>query len=156
MYIWRIQQLKEELITDGLSQKETFAYILAFVLLYELLSTLTYLSPTWKPPMTADYVQAFVEVGTVGIGTYLSYYFNGGDAGRQFAERYFSISIVVSIRFMSLMLPLSIGYKAMIEGTGIDGMLLYNLSAAFISLAMIGIYWRIIVHIREVAGAESA
>jgi len=154
MYIWDIQQLKKELINNGLSQRETFVYILAFVLLYELLSTVSYLFPSWKPLFTADYIQACVEVATVGIGTYLSYYFNGGDAGRQFAERYFSISIVVSIRFMALMLPLSMGYGILVDSISNNGLLHYNLTAIFISTVMIGVYWRIIKHIKDVARSE--
>ena len=55
---------------------------------------------------------------------------------------------------MALMLPLSMGYGILVDSISNNGLLHYNLTAIFISTVMIGVYWRIIKHIKDVARSE--
>ncbi len=161
MYFWKISDLKEELIKNGLSQKSMFIYILLYMLLAQFFVEISYIFPSEEAATTTDYIQMIFDLAAVGIGTYLCFYANGSDNGQQFSERYFSIGFVVSLRFMVLLFPIIavFGFVAGIlsETSGMDldspafnyGMLV------IISAWLIAIYWRIIAHINEVAKAAN-
>ena len=157
MYFWKIDKLKENL-KNGLNQKATFMYILFYVLLAQFFTELSSITPLEEPASTNDYIQIIFDLAAVGIGTYLCYFANGSNSGQQFAERYFSISFVIGLRFTAIFIPVTIGFFIFGEIIGLDfeDPMLNYYAQTIISLWLITVYWRIIVHIRDVAKATSA
>jgi hypothetical protein len=98
MYFWRIKQLKEELIQNGLSQKVIFQYMLFYFVLISLQSFSS------KVPTIYDTYSASISLFLNVIGMMYAFKMNNGNDGTQFAERYFSITFVVTIRYFPWML----------------------------------------------------
>jgi len=104
-----------------------------------------------------DYAQSVINVVVICLGTFLIYRANGGSGGKQFAERYFSIGFVVAIRFIALLIPIFIVLGIAWFNEPVDSELpttWYEL--VIFSIWMIGLYWRIIVHVKEVAVEATA
>ncbi|MHB8131665.1 MAG: hypothetical protein ACYDEX_22015 [Mobilitalea sp.] len=107
MYFWKIQLLKKQLIEQGLSEKHLFYYILIFVALAVLGTEIMGYLP-YKAPNAWDYFLSFMNIAIPIIGTIFAYHFNGGGSGVKFAERYFSIGLVITIRFLVLLIPIMV------------------------------------------------
>lgn len=161
MYFWKIKDLKDELIKNGLSQKSIFIYILLYVLLGQLFVEVSCIFPSEEVATTTDYIQMIFDLAVVGIGTYLCFYANGSDKGQQFSERYFSIGFVVGLRFMVLLLPIVIvfgivaGILSETSGLDLDGPVFNYGVLVIVSAWLVAMYWRIIAHINDVAKAEN-
>lgn len=152
MYFWKIKELREHLIRQGLSQRALFIYIFIYVVASGALLELTGLFPSETETATHHYVWALINTALYAVGIYLCYYFNGGAAGREFAERYFSISLVVTLRLLALILLIApvLGLLAVLpesEDPLQEEVWLYIVSF----LVMAGYYWRVITHINIVA-----
>ena len=156
MYFIKLTELKRDLIQDKLGQSGLLKYLLVYVVLTSLIMELGYYFP-YEDSSKLDHLSSFLTVTFVAVGTYLAYLANGGASGQQFAERYFSIGFVVSIRFLIFLIPI----------TFIIVMLMTNSPTAennettwyeFIALTAWEalLYWRIIYHINDVAKKTSA
>lgn len=159
MYFWKIKNLREHLIQGGLSQHALFVYVLLNVIFYEAMLEATGLFPTEGETTSIDWLWALINTLAVATGTWLCYYFNGGASGKEFAERYFSISFVVSLRVIALMLPvMSVGFIIFLgeetEGDAEGQAELWTNVIALIWAA--GYYWRVITHINVVARARKS
>lgn len=157
MYFWKIELLKKELISNGLNQKSLFIYILMYVLFVQVVLEASYIFPSEEGPTELTYIQALIDLVAATVGSYLCYYANGGSAGSQFAERFFSIGFVVGIRFLVLLIPITIAYSVFM---GVAAILfgidpedpIVNISVMFVmALWLIAFYWRVIIHINQVA-----
>ncbi len=105
MYFWKIDALKQQLCSTGLSEKQLFYYILASVALNAVaVEALTYL-PT-DAPNAWTYASSAIDIAIPIGGTVLAFRVNGGASGVQFAARYFSIGLVATLRFIALFVPL--------------------------------------------------
>ena len=162
MYFWKINDLKKELIKNGLSQKSMFIYILLYMLLAQFFVEVSYIFPSEEAATTTDYIQMIFDLAAVGIGTYLCFYANGSGNGQQFSERYFSIGFVVGLRFIALLFPIVIVFGIVVgilsetSGMDLDGPAFNYGMLAIFSAWLVAMYWRIITHINEVAKAENA
>ena len=151
MFFWKINLLKQRLISEGLSQKHLFIYMFIYVVLGELVLEVLY-NISIEGLNEYDYAQSVVNFIVICLGTFLIYRANGGSHGKQFAERYFSIGFVIAIRFMALLIPVFIALGFIWFNEPIDSELTttwYEL--VIFSIWMIGLYWRIIFHVKEVA-----
>ncbi len=155
MYFWKIEKLKEELVQKGLNQSELFKYIFIYV----FLSDLTYevmCNFIGQESNNIDYVESILNMIIVGSATYFCYAANGGADGTDFAERYFSIGFVVSIRCMILLIPI-VGAMEFVFWNNEDvDMSTTWYDAVFTISWTIFIYWRIIYHINQVAKRANA
>jgi membrane protein YdbS with pleckstrin-like domain len=107
MYFWKIDLLKQQLSTQGLTEKQLYYYILIYVALSAIgVETLEYMPRT--PPNSWSYVQSIISVAIPILGTIMAFRANRGESGVQFAARYFSIGLVATIRFMVLLIPIVI------------------------------------------------
>jgi hypothetical protein len=155
MIWWNIKLLKQRLINEGLSQKHLFVYIFIFIMLSEFLLQAAFYIPI-EGLNIYDYAEFIAEFITIGLGTYLIYRVNGGSEGKQFAERFFSISFVVGMRFFVLSIPIFLIYLVYIVGQneGEDGELPTTLyESAIFTCWLIAFYWRVIVHVKDVANS---
>jgi len=149
MYFWNIKKLSNELINSTLSQRSVFLYILIYVFGMELsLEALEYFPQ--QSLNNYDYIETIIYLVIVFVGTCLAYYFNGGKNGKEFAERYFSISFVVGVRFMAVFVPL-IFIELAIFYEEDDEMLTTWYEVSISLILMFLYYWRTIVHMKYVA-----
>jgi len=107
MYFWKIDLLKQQLATHGLTEKQLYYYILIYVALSAIgIEALGYIPVV--SPNSWSYVQSIINIAIPILGTITAFRANGGDSGVQFVARYFSIGFVATIRFMVLLIPIMI------------------------------------------------
>ena len=164
MYFWNIKALKKELVANALTESQVFAYFLAVLTLETVTFQLATLFPGTGDTDVWDYV-GFVGsvVFTVG-GTLVAYRQNGGSAGRGFLVRYFSLLWVLTVRFLVFLLPLlvlamipMVYFSEALFGTDAEGEDFAALSMYVVLLSWVWFlvfYYRLAVHIREVARAD--
>jgi hypothetical protein len=92
MYVLRIAPLKAQLARNGLTEAERRSYLLAWMMLLSLATTLP------RPEYPGWFV-AF-DLLVTGAGVLWAYARNGGAAGSQLLERYVSLSWVIAIRVL--------------------------------------------------------
>ena len=154
MYFWKIDLLKQQLSTHGLTEKQLYYYILAYVALSAIgIEAIGYIPEV--SPNSWSYVQSILNVTIPILGTIMAFRANGGESGVQFAGRYFSIGLVATIRFMVLLIPIMIammiywfssyGMENEIPTTGIE--------VALFSIWDALLYAYIAKHVRQVAVA---
>lgn len=100
MYFWNIEKLNEQIISDELSESESFKYLMANSIMYAL-AVIQYDIPnaydTW-----GGIAGVFITI----IGLWFIYKCNGGSNGKQIMQRYMSVGFVIFIRlFVLFMLP---------------------------------------------------
>lgn len=154
MYFWKIKKLRDHLIEQGLGQRALFVYIFLYVFIGSAFMELGFLIPSEGATRTGDYIVPLLNVAVIAVGTYLCYRANGGGAGREFAERFFSIIFVVGLRVLAVYIPaLAALFSVLlfVEGADADpdagALLIETLSLLF----MAGYYWRVVTHISTVA-----
>ncbi|MBK0112318.1 MULTISPECIES: hypothetical protein [unclassified Delftia] len=160
MFFWKIKDLKNALIHRELSEKQVFIYILIFVLLSIVAMEITrYLHPDrvgfW------DYVDSFLSISIVLCGTVFSYRANGGSSGVDFSARFFSISLVVTLRHMFFLIPIALIFYAYttysyIKGMGINAgqvVMTGGVEVVLLGIWCINIYQSIVKNISDVSRA---
>jgi hypothetical protein len=163
MYIWNIKALKKELTANVLTEPQVFAYFLAVLTLETVTYQLATLFPGTGDADVWDYAEyAGSVVFTVG-GTLVAYRQNGGSAGRDFLARYFPLLWVLTVRFLVFLLPLLVVamiplfyFSKTLFGTDAADEDLAALSMYVVLLSwgwFLAFYYRLAVHLREVARA---
>lgn len=150
MYLWKIEELKEEIKQGRLSESDKFKYLLINVVIMTCALLFTQRFGLSNPNIW-DNVYSIFMIIVAPIGVLLAYKANHGATGNDFLGKYFSIGLVISIRFFALLIPLTIAL-------GVYYAFSYNLekeipSSAFDTIPFIIwtvlLYWRIIVHIKQ-------
>ena len=100
MYFWNINMLKEDIKSGNFGDKEAIVYIVISLALYSIGLELVSLLPMIENYNLWDYVNSFLSVLVPVLGTIYAYKKNGGDEGKDFANKYFSIGFVMGIRFL--------------------------------------------------------
>lgn len=154
MYFWKIDLLKKQLSTHGLTEKQLYYYILIYAALSAIGIEMIGYFPQ-ESPNTWSYVGSIINIAIPIFGTIMAFRANGGESGVQFPARYFSIGLVASIRFMVLLIPLMIvmmiylfssyGIESDMHTTGIE--------VALFSTWYALLYAYIAKHVRQVAVA---
>lgn len=159
MYFWKIKRLREHLIEQGLGQRALFVYILLFTLINAAIVEFAFLLPTEGATQAVDFISPLLAVAIIAVGTCLCFRANGGGAGREFAERFFSIGFVTGLLVLAIYIPALAGLfliLVIVEGADADpdaGILLIE---TLTQLFTIGYYWRVITHINAVARARKS
>ena len=160
MFLWRIERLKDQLQAGPLGQGASFAYVMATVLLYTASTAVPGLWNAEPEPATlVDWLTYGLTVFLVGGGTYMAYRANGGQAGSDFASRYFALGWVLLIRLMVLMLvPAFILVFGVGAGLGFifteseRSDTFFSWTGAAIGIAFEAVfYWRLVHHLEQVA-----
>ena len=165
MFFWRIELLKDQLHEGPLGQRASFAYVVATVLLYTASTTVPGLWNAEPDPATGlDWLTYGLTVFLVGGGTCLAYRANGGQAGSDFASRYFALGWVLLIRLIVLMLvPAMVLMLAVGAGLGFihteseRADTFFSWTGAAVGIAFEAFfYWRLVHHLGQVATADVA
>ena len=100
MYIWKIDKLKEQLITNELSESEIFKYMMGNTILCSLAMI------QYSNPNQYDTIGGFMALAIGVFGLWFIYKCNGGKQGNHIIERYASVGLVILFRFfVFLMVP---------------------------------------------------
>jgi hypothetical protein len=159
MYFWKINSLKKHVFENGLSEAQTFYYILLFVGLSAIGIELMPYLPT-ENPNSWNYIESIINILIPTIGTIMAYRANGASEGKRFAGKYFSISFVMGIRFLVYLIPavimLGVYYGLSVDWSSPDVEQAFD-TGWFEVLLFSGwyaaIYWRVVKHVRDVAMA---
>ena len=156
MYFWDVKELKGKLRRGEIAEGQAFGYFLAILILDTLLIATWGLFPLDEDLSPQTYTEAGGYFLMVVVGTVLLYLRNGGKKGIKFFVRYFSLLWVVGIRFLAVTIPLATIYLFLVfspeEDTWADT---WYETATY--LLVTGLYyWRLRVHIGDVADANHA
>jgi len=103
MYIWKITELKKQLINSDLEEAESFKYLMANTVLFTA-ATIQY-----GETNQFDTLSGVISLFTAVLGTWIAYKVNGEKDGNHFVQRYLAICWVIFVRFFALIaLPLII------------------------------------------------
>ena len=153
MYFWRIKSLKRDLAAGAVSERNALPYLLWLGGLTSLASSLPLGELNgW------DFVAAISSVGLFVAGTSYAFRCNGGSAGAHFLVRYLCLNWVLGLRLLVLfavpgivvLVPLE---ELLLEQVPPDTT---PLEAGFLVVFESVLYWRLAVHIRDVAAASRA
>ncbi len=99
MYFLRIKPLKNELISQGLVEKERFKYLMAWMIMIGLAT-----GPGSHINGASRFLLIFGVVLITILGVWYAYHRNGGQSGTALLDRYFSLGWVINLRVMLLLL----------------------------------------------------
>lgn len=153
MYFWNINQLKEDIRTNKLTESKRFKYAIV---------TLAVFAIGMESRVSLENINIWDDISSISIiliqivGIFFAYKANNGSMGTDFLGRYFAIYFVVSIRFLVFVIPVIIGvllyyfyafdFEEGIPSTSVD-------TIPFIIWTGI-LYWRVYVHIKQVNSHE--
>ena len=146
MYFWRIDELKRQMAVRPLNDQEVLPYV---VVTAGLLSAMWFI-PTVSPNLWS-HVGTGLSVLFSILGTVWIFQKNGGAGGHHFLQRYVAIGWVVSIRWAAALVLVGIPYIALLFFVFpvSEGATWYE--TAFFATAEAALYWRIAVHVGDVA-----
>ncbi len=149
--IWNTTKLKEKLMNKSLSEGQAFVYFFA-TLIYDYIGfTFGYLGLNGQEPNAWVKINIYGALALTFFGVLYIFWCNGATKGEQFFHRYFSLSVVVGIKFAILMLGLPILVDFATNGKAYD-MFPWLGSAMFICLNIL-MFAFIGRHIKSVATA---
>ncbi len=148
MYVWRIANLKADLASSRLTERDRFSYFLAGALLYSL----GYAIPLWPFNLWDHVVSVLIILITV-FGSIHIYRCNGASSGSAFLERAVSLQFVFAVRFLVFFIPVGLVFAFAYElAVGFpEDSATSPFDALFMGLLMLAFYWRLGTHVRDVA-----
>ncbi len=115
MYFWQIERLKQKMIVCPLSERETLSYLLVYVSCTIVLEYIPHnFSNIWD-----SFYAIFSTLLTV-LGTVYLYRQNGGANGQHFLQRYFAISWVITLRWLSIFIITTVIFFILLELAGVS------------------------------------
>jgi hypothetical protein len=146
MYFWRIEDLKDRMVSRPLSEREALPYLLVFVGLTALVGFFPNENLNWWDRLGTGYSVLLAVLGTIWI-----YRQNGGAEGHFFLQRYLAIGWVASIRWMAVLLALCIPFFLMLSLYDIESEVTTWYDFVFLAIVETVLYWRIGAHVRNIA-----
>jgi hypothetical protein len=151
MYFWNTAALKQKLIERPLTDGEAFPYFLADAI---MTACLIGLAP-YATPDAWNTSYSLLAIPVIIVGTIHLYRSNAGPDGTQFLQRSLALGWVLGLRILalSILAAVILGFALYEAGPG-EGLFAPAWFAVSLAL-LIGYYWRLGHHIRDVAaGAE--
>jgi len=147
MYFWNIKALKNQLTKGSFSESDSFKYFLVLSLIGSI--------PIPRPPFFSDGKFIHYVLGTIIFlcGIIYCYRKNGGAAGKDFLSRFFSLNLVVFIRFSPILIISGLIIFSDIMKSIID---IYQkaISLSVVYAVSILIFYRIGYHISDIAACK--
>ena len=153
MYFWKLNALKQELVSGSVTERERLLYLLWL----GSVNTAAYAVPLGELNFW-DHVDSAVTVLGFLLGTWYLYYRNRGSFGRDFLTRYVSMNWVFGIRFTVL-----VGLPAIFAGLIVEFALLGDVpgnstafESAVLGLVEVVYFLRLGYHFGQVSSARVA
>lgn len=150
MYFWNIEKLKKSIKNSDLSEKDKFLYALFFLIPMYIFYEIDKWFPATKSPNFLDGVVSSSYIFICLLGSLYAFKSNGGNKGTDFLGKYFSVSFVLSIRFLVFMVLLLLVFEIgsnIITGGHLEKNELYE--AILLIFVEILFYWRLATHIND-------
>ncbi len=149
---WNITRLKERIRACEITERETFGYLLVWLVIFPVLGAFG------TPDTTSPTIWVWTTVYWVifGIGLYFAYRENGGANGKDFTTKFLSIGFVEAIRFLPLTLlglVLTLALNFMFYPGIMSGATAYTITPFEILImgaVSVAYIWRVIVHVGDV------
>jgi hypothetical protein len=151
MYFWNVKRLKTELQSSRLSEREGFKYVLASCIVLTILVEFALRFP--EPVSSLESIASLGSFAVMCFGTYAAYAANGGATGVDFVARYLALGWVLSIRVfvLSTAVFILVGIVAAVADpvAAESDTFLDSASAVYTVTMMSVLYWRLVVHLRD-------
>lgn len=151
MYFFQLRQAKHRLAFGNFPDKQLLPYLIIILLAYTTYS----LSPDYRPLLVRA-TNVLASVALVIFGVLYAYRQNGAEIGEQFISRYIVLWWVVGLRIAFFFVAPVALLVVTIEETmllSIEAQVWLETLVSIISELVI--YWRISVHMRDVARMRS-
>jgi len=147
MYFWKIKQLKVDIKENLLTPKDNFNYLVSYTTLYSIFLIVAVV----QLYETLGITMAIIQILLFICGIYYAYYSNGGNKGKDFSKRFFSIGWVFLLRATFFMAIGMLNLYVMTHLFGMEKLFTVSNSAMIGLVFEILFYWRIGKHIEEIA-----
>lgn len=150
MYLWKTNQLAEDLKNNQVDENEFFQYVLlSSILMFLIIESYAYSEPN---PVTqfSMWKSGFMFLVTI-FGTYYCYKINSEGDNQKFVERLVALNVPLLIKFVIWMLLAGV-VLGILNGMvfQLEEFLDYSIPVTE-ALASLLIYWRLYVHIKFIA-----
>ena len=151
MYIWNIEQLKKDILGEGVSEFNSFIYFMIYIVFSLVVLDVISIWPS-EPNNSWDII------GTIGstvlgiVGTVIMFILNGGKSGNAFLVKYFSIGFVATVRYFVFTIPLLIiPFIYTLSTITAESDISTTPAETFVLFVWeVGMYWYICKHISDV------
>ncbi len=106
MYFWNVNKLKRDIKANMLSERDKFWYLFVYLIAGAVAYELLLVVAPGTPPNLWDRIDVIANLLIFMMGTYWAYRANGAEKGTDFLGRFFSLGVVVMIRFCVWLVPL--------------------------------------------------
>jgi len=106
MYLWKVNNLIDDLRNDRITEKESMKYLVVTSVLY-ILGNDSYFTIGLEYSYL-DTISTFLIIAITIVGTLYCYSANNIGDNRDFIKRFFCLSLPVSIRLLVIVTPLAI------------------------------------------------
>ncbi len=161
MYFWNLKSLKKDILEHRLSEAQIFYYVLIYIGLSAVSLELVGYFPA-DDPNSWDYIHSGLNIIIAIVGTIAVYRANDGAAGKRFAEKYFSIGLVVLIRFLPALIPIMVAifayYGLAVDWSSPDVEADFGtgwLEVLLVSAWYVAYYVRLVKHVGDTARAST-
>jgi hypothetical protein len=146
MYFWRIEQLKRQMATAPLTDREVLPYLVVSVSLISLV----WFIPSWARNEW-DHINTGISVLLSIFGTIWLFRRNGGAESRHFLQRYLAVGWVVAVRWIAALLVVCVLFYGALYFLDVVSELTTWYEVLLFASAEVALYWRIGVHIHDLA-----
>ena len=155
MYFWNIRRLKSDLVERGLTESQSMMYLLVLWVISTLAAGVAAILP-WNVWACVFWVGSTL---ILILGVLYMYHRNGGAGGQQFLPRCLSLFWVCGVRWLVMFaIPTAVVLGAWLAFTEpwTDELLvpMTPVEAVWDVLVAVPLYWRVGVHIRDVAAGK--
>jgi H+/Cl- antiporter ClcA len=110
MYLWDVNKLSEQLITNSVTEKDKMKYLIGYITIGAISGEVSYWSGVGMNSLNYfDYLNGFISVLLTIIGTFICYRANQVGDGQKFVERFICLSVPIIIRIIIIGFPVAIG-----------------------------------------------
>jgi len=151
VYFWNIEALKNDIREGSLSENDRFIYFIIYLFFSAIGLELIMYTPIENANIW-DYVDSLLNILIVIVGTVFAYKANGSSSGNDFLGKYFSISFVVSIRFLIYLVPLMglliVCYEYVLSDSEVLATTYIDVIPFIVWSSLL--YWNICKHIKQI------
>ncbi len=151
--VWNTKKLKYKLNAKELPEWQAFIYFLIVMVYDHAAFTFSYLSLDGQSLSYNGKVNIISALVMTVVGILYVYFKNGGAKGVLFFQRYFSLSVVVGIKFAILILVIPQIFDSVTDGKIYEIFPWFG-TVVFISLNIM-MFWFIGSHVRSLANNEN-
>ena len=151
MYFWDITGLKEELINRTLAEGTKFVYLFVYVIAMAFYMFEPGLASEEAASNARQFLANIMFTVIVIGGTLVAYIANGGELGKNFADRYFSLGLVSMVRVLAISMPIFVVIAAIPMDAGTK----QNLLIALGVLTSVAQYGYLAMNILDVANDKA-